>query len=216
MGQHVDEIILKQQADRRKATEQKTDSKEDGTLTAEELERELNQSIYDGTIEIDKVPVEFAERLVMNERIAMYMPTEFEPLEKEDIKLIYPFGDQPQHVYGSRSIPFMIGFRETHHKIPKLHLNDFAKLAKTAYESMTPSSQVYRRKSWETGGHSFASLELVTKTLNKAMYSLMIYTFLEDEILMGFLNCSYPLINRYRPLLEEIAGSVRFVEEKQE
>ena len=83
----MDEKILKQ----REALEEF----EKQRFSEEMIKEENKQSIFQGTVQVNKIPVSFSERLVMDKRAAIWMPEDFEELTPEAIEAIYLLGNTP-------------------------------------------------------------------------------------------------------------------------
>lgn len=116
----VDEKIIKQ----REAMEEF----ERQRFSRETIEKENEQSIVEGTIEINKVPVEFSERLLFDGQIGIWMPVDFEELSQENINAIYLLGNKPDMVFGNSYLNFSIGFHYTENEVPEEYMGEFGKL----------------------------------------------------------------------------------------
>ena len=79
--ENMDEKILKQ----REALEEF----EKQRFSEETIKEENKQSIFQGTVQVNKIPVSFSERLVMDKRAAIWIPEDFEELTPEAIEAIY-------------------------------------------------------------------------------------------------------------------------------
>lgn len=208
MGEYMDEKILKQKASLEKLEKQR--------FSKEQIEEENNQSIFSGEILIHQVPVAFSERKILGDLAVVWMPTDFEELDEEEISMIYPLGNKPQNVWGNTYLNLSIGFNHTEHAVPDHFMGEFAKAAKNILETAGPKVTTYSVKNYKRGTHHIASLELVSHTLNAAIYNLAFYSTLDGRVLMGFINFGYNLIERYRPIAKEMFESFHFIETKEE
>ena len=68
--------------------------------TAEEtIEQECTQSIHDPVVYITKLPVEFKDRPLLEDRIKMRIPVDFELVPPEIVDQIFYMQSKPQIVY---------------------------------------------------------------------------------------------------------------------
>lgn len=127
----IDEKILKQ----RQAAEEFERQR-----FAKETIEENKQSISEGTIEINMIPVKFSKRLLFDGRIGIWMPEDFEELSQENVNAIYLLGNKPNRVFGNSYLNFSIGFKHTDNEVPDEYMGEFGKLARMLLEKMGPKT----------------------------------------------------------------------------
>ena len=118
----MDETILKQR--------QAMEEFEKQRFSKETVEEENRQSIFQGSIEINKIPVTFAERRLFDGRAGIWMPEDFEPLPEEAIAAIYLLGNKPELVFANSYLTFSVGFHYTEHEVPNEYMGDFSKITR--------------------------------------------------------------------------------------
>jgi hypothetical protein len=202
----MDEKILKQ----KEAMEQF----EKQRFSKETIEEENKQSIFDGTIQINQIPVSFSERLLLDGSIGIWMPGDFEPLSQEAINAIYLLGNKPDMVFGNTYLNFSVGFHYTDHEVPEEYMGEFGKLAKVLLERMGPKTHIYGQKVRKVGEHTISTLELVSHTVTDSVYNIMFFSSLNRRVLIGFINFNYKYFNRYHSIAEEMLQSFRFTKEE--
>lgn len=205
---HVDEKILKQKEMMEEFEKQRFEK--------ETIEKENKSSIFDGLIDIHKIPVAFGERALLNEKIAIWMPEDFREFSQEEINAVYLLGNKPDVVYGNSYLGFSIGFHYTSNEVPNEYMGDFVKIAKMVLEKSGPKVNIYSEKVKKTGNHIVSSLELVSHTVTDTIYNVMFYSSLEGKVLIGFINFNYQYLNRYKTIAEEMLTSFRFIEDSKE
>ncbi len=207
MEENMDEKILKER-ERYEAFEKKR-------FAEETIEEENKQSIQSGTILIHKIPVEFSKRKILQEKAAIWMPSDFEELTEEEISAIYLLGNKPQIVWGNTYLNFSLGFHYTEHKVPNEFMGDFAKIAKMMLEKTGPKVTIYGIKNRKSGKHNISYLEFVSHTLDAAIYDIMFFSSLEERVLIGFMNFGYKYNKRYRTIALEMLETFRFLEDEE-
>ncbi|SHL70474.1 hypothetical protein SAMN02745136_05512 [Anaerocolumna jejuensis DSM 15929] len=203
--EHVDEKILKQREMMEEFEKQRFDK--------DNIEKENQSSIFDGQIEIHKIPVSFAERSLLDDRIAIWMPEDFRELTQEEINAVYLLGNKPDVVYGNAYLNLSLGFHYTDNEVPNEYMGDFVKIARMILEKSGPKVTVYSEKVRKTGYHTVSSLELVSHTITDTIYNVMFYSSLNGKVLIGFLNFNYRYLDRYKKIAKEMLESFRFIED---
>lgn len=205
---NVDEKIIKQ----RKALEEF----EKQRFSKETIEEENQQSIFDGTILVNKIPVTFCERILLEDQVEIWLPDDFEALPQETIAAIYLLGNKPELVFGNSHLAFSVGFHYTQNEVPDEYIGEFAKLSKMILEKSGPKVTIYSQKVFQSGKHTISSLELVSHSITDTVYNIMFFSSLKGRILIGFINFNYKFLSRYKPIAEDILKSFRFIEDEEE
>lgn len=203
---NVDEKLLKQR--------EKMEEFERQRFAKETIEEEKKQSIFDGTVRIHKIPVKFSERTLLDGKVGMWMPEDFEELTPEAVEAIYILGNKPDVVFGNTYLNLSVGFHYTNHEVPDEYMGEFGKLARMILEKMGPKTRIYAQKVRKVGEHTISHMELVSHTVTDAVYNIMFFCSIEGRILIGFINFNYKYFDRYHVVTEEMLQSFRFIEEE--
>lgn len=206
--ENKDEEILRQQEAAREYERQR--------FSKETIEEEKKQSIFDGEILIHKVPVTFAERTLLEDKVGIWMPEDFEELPKEAIEAIYLLGNKPDIVFANDYLNFSVGFHYTQHEVPNEFMGDFLKIVKLILERSGPKVRIISEKIRKTETYTVSKLELVSHTITDTVYNIMFFSSLEGKVLIGFIHFNYSFLERYKPIAEEMWQSFRFIEEESE
>lgn len=182
----------------------------------ETIEEEKKQSIFDGPVNIHKVPVIFSERRLLEDRISIWMPEDFEEMTEEEIAAVYLLGNKPQLVLGNTYLNLSVGFNHTQHKVPSEFIGDFAKMARLMLEKSGPKVTVYAEKKKKAGKHDLSYLELTSHTLSGVIYNLIFFSLLEERVLIGFMNFNWKHANRFKPIVHEMLDSFCLIEDEEE
>lgn len=203
--ENMDEKILKQREVLEEFEKQR--------FSEETIKEENKQSIFQGTVQINKIPVNFSERLLMNQRTGIWMPEDFEELTPEAIQAIYVLGNKPDVVFGNSYLNLSVGFHYTDHEVPNEYMGEFIKLARMIMERMGPKTRIYGQKVRNKGNHIISSMELVSHTVTDTVYNILFFCSLEGKVLIGFINFNYKFFDRYHVIADEMLQSFRLVEE---
>lgn len=179
----------------------------------ETIEKENAQSIFDGEIMVNMVPVTFSERMILDGKAAIWMPEDFTELSPQEVALSYPLGNRPDKVYADSCLDLATGYAHTQHQVPEEYMEDFPKVAKTALERMGPKVRILSEDMRRTPAHTISSIELISHTITDAIYNIMYFTVLDGRVLMGFIHFDHRNRERYRPIAQEMLASFRFTDE---
>ncbi len=202
----MDEEILR--------SRQKIKAFEQERFSDETIENEKNQSILDGTILVNRIPISFAERTILEGRAAMWMPTDFEVLPQEIVEASYPYMDRPDVVYTNGYLGMATGYRHTSYEIPDTYMGEFMQIAKSALNNAGPNVTILTEHMRKTQKHTLTSLEMISHTITEAIYNILYFASLNDRVLFGFINFDFKLRKRYVSIAKEMLDSFYFTDEE--
>ncbi len=185
-------------------------------FSQENIEKEKSQSIYDGEILVNMVPVTFAERLFLDGKVGIWMPEDFEELTPEEVAVSYPLGNKPDKVYSNSYLDLAVGYNYTQHEVPDEYMGDFLKIARLALERTGPKVRILSEKVRKTKKHTISSIEIISHTITESIYNLMYFTSLDGRVLLGFINFNCKNRERYKPMAREMIASFRFTDEEED
>ena len=183
-------------------------------FSQENIEKENGQSIFDGEILVNMIPVTFAERIFLDGKAAIWMPQDFEEMTAEEIAVSYPLGNKPDKVYSNSYLDLAAGYNYTQHEVPDEYMGDFLKIAKLALERMGPKVRILSENVKKTEKHTISSMEMISHTLTESIYNLMYFTSLDGRVLLGFINFNCKNRKRYQTIAQEMITSFRFTDEE--
>ncbi|MDE5823600.1 MAG: hypothetical protein K2H91_02800 [Lachnospiraceae bacterium] len=181
-------------------------------FSEETIEKEKEQSIFDGNIMVNMVPVTFAERTFLDGRASIWMPEDFTELSPREIAMSYPLGNKPDKVYSNSCLDLATGYMYTQHEVPDEYMGDFPKVVKIALERMGPKVRILSEDMRRTQKHTISSIEMISHTITEAVYNVMYFASLDGRVLMGFINFNYENVERYRSIAQEMLASFRILD----
>ncbi len=205
---NVDEEILKQRAAAEEFEKQR--------FSKETVEKENKQSIFDGEVLIHEIPVKFAERKLIEDKVAIWMPEDFEEFTPEEIAAVYLLGNKPDMVYGNDTINLSFGYHYTEHEVPNELMEEFLKVVKLILERSGPKVRIISEKVRKTERHTISKLEFLSHTIEDVIYNVMFFSSLEGKVLICFINFHNEFVERLKPVAQEMWESFRFLEEEKE
>lgn len=183
-------------------------------FSKETIERENEQSIFDGEITVNMVPVTFAERVFLDGKAAIWMPADFEEMTTEEIAVSYPLGNKPDKVYSNSYLDLAAGYNYTQHEVPDEYMGDFLKIARLALERTGPKVRILSENVRKTERHTISSIEMISHTITESIYNLMYFTSVDGRVLLGFINFNCKNRERYKKIAQEMLASFRLTDEE--
>lgn len=203
--EYFDEEILK--------ARKRAEDADKARYSSKTVEHEKKQSIYDDFVEIFKVPTKFEEKGALHGKVRIYMPADFEARPEEEIKILFPFGNPPQELYGNSYAPFILAFHWTEHPMVEGNIPDLLAFAKQVMERMGPKTRVIQTDIKKREKGDIGVMEVVANALQGVSYSEIFYTILEGQLMIGTIMFDRKYKDRVLPIAEEMVESLRIMEE---
>lgn len=205
---YTDEQILKI----KKRMEQQMQQKEKN----ENLEEELQQSIYDGTIKLLGKDVTFERRLIPEFEISVLMPQDFEALDETLRKIVYPSSNGPQHVFTSEDEYMNISFKQNSNIIKKEQMKEFVQLSRKIMEFSGPKVKIVKTGEIERDDMSIGTMEFISNAIDGVAYNYMGFVPLETGVLLVSIVYKNAKKKRMNPIAKEILQSIQCIKQEEE
>lgn len=204
---YQDEEIIKQRK-AMQAQQQKEQQKEI-------IEKEKEESIYQGTIHLFGKEVAFERRMIEEYGLSILLPIEFEELDKESKDVLYPYGKGPKYAFASGDIPFQVTLNLTENIVPDDGLPKFMVMAKKVMERIGPQARILSNVVVKKEERNMGLMEIATNGIDMPVYNTQFYLSLkENRLLIGAVTCPAKNHDRMVPVIKEIIDSVIIKEEK--
>lgn len=205
---YTDEQILKI----KKKMEQQMQQREKD----ENLEEELQQSIFDGTIQILGRDVTFERREISEFAITILMPEDFEALDEDLRKLVYPRTNGPQHVFTSEDEYMNISFKQNSNVIKQEQLKEFVNLSKKILEVSGPKVKIVKTGEIEREDINIGTIEFISNAIDGVIYNYMGFVPLETGVLLVSIVYKNARKKRLNPVAREILQSIICTKQEEE
>ena len=205
---HMDEEILKA-----KKARQIEEKKERDQL---ELDKEKAESIYDGMIHIYGRETAISRRIIEDLGISLFMPDEFELMDEEIKKLVFPLSHPPKYVFASGDTQFQITLNPTENVVPNDGIPKFVEISKALMEKMGPHARILATATIKKASKNIGIMEMVTQAVDMNVYNVMFYISINQKVLIGSIVCPAKLHERMVPIAKEILDSIEVFGEDEE
>lgn len=185
-------------------------------LASEEAEKEREESIFDGSIHIEKQEVRFQRKEIEELKLSLYIPETFERMEGELKEIFYPLGNAPSHVYADTGIPLQLTLNYTGHIVPDDGIPKLIKMAAKLMENYGPKVKILSSGVVRLKEHNIGIIEFGSKAVDSSVYNVMFYISIENQALIGNINFANRYSKRLVPVAKEMIDSIEIQTEEKD
>jgi len=155
--------------------------------------------------------IELEEKSFLNDRIELSVPTAFDVMSEEIMKLKYPSERRPQVVYSNESGGINVGLSLTDNNASQEELFQFVETFERTFTSVYPSAE------WSGYGIKYVDkrkvgyLEFITPAIDTEIYNLMFFTDLDGKLLICTFNCTRKSVEEWTETAHEILSSLKIL-----
>ena len=198
---YQDEELLRM---RQKAAEFKKQQVSEDTI-----QEELKQSIYDPVTYITKIPVVFVDRELLDGRITMRIPKDFEPLPDAVIKQQFIMESKPQYVYEIPYLPFGVTFNITEIPGNEMYIEQMFPYMVRTVKTVGPNVRILSTGKKVVHGVYVCWFEAIAQTITEPSYRMVFIFALDQLTTIGCITCPSRLKKRYQPIMQEMVDSLQ-------
>lgn len=159
-------------------------------------------------MQVDGESLVFAERLLLNKRIAIIMPRMFREMPEEDQLLKYPSHHRPHLIFTNPDGTINLTFKHTMSELAEadmeLFKNEMASLVKQTQKLTEWFGDGIR----EVQEHPIGYCEFMTSAWNTRLYNLSFFAELDGYALMGTFNCTEEEWKIWQPIARGMLSSL--------
>lgn len=183
----------------------------------ETIEREKEESIYQGSIHLFGKEVSFERREIEEYGLSLLMPTEFEELDEETKDVLYPYGKAPKYAFASGELSFQITLNLTENIVPDNGLPKFIAMAEKVMERIGPQARILSKVVIKKEERNMGLMEIATNGIDMGVYNTQFYFSLkENRLFIGAITCPAKHHDRMVPVVKEIIDSIVIKEEQED
>ena len=153
--------------------------------------------------------IDLQTKLLLNEKVELKVPKDFEIMNDEMMKLKYPSERRPTLVYTNKSGGINVALNLTKNKANQDLIAPYKDNFVTTFKNMYPSAEWKESGVKEINGRKVGFLELITPAIDTKIYNLMFFTDLDGQLLLCTFNCTEKSIKEWEPTAKEIMKSLK-------
>lgn len=207
MGYRDEELLRMQQ----RAEEFKKQQTAEDTIT-----EECKQSIHDPVVYITKIPVKFENKPLLDGRIVMKVPADFDLIPSYIIDQVFVMQFKPQYAYENAYLPFGLTFTLTDISTDDQTTETMFPFILSTVKKIGPNVRVLETGKTFVQGVMLRWFEAISQTLTEPSYRIVFVFALKGKVTICNLTCPSSLQKRYKPIMKEMIETLQIVEETTE
>ena len=164
-------------------------------------------SVYTGIV-IDGEWIEFEDFIMIESKVAMRIPSDFEEMDLEYAKMKYPSEQRPKTILTDDTKTINVLFNWMNEEISNNETESFRDSMIEMFNRINPGIEVQSTGLEVVDGKNIAYMELVHPVLDGNLYNLMFFLELEGRILMGIFNCPTSSMEEWKEPAFEMMQSI--------
>lgn len=148
-------------------------------------------------------------RTVLNGKLSLLLPQEFEEMGEEMRKLKYPYERRPTLVYTNKRGSVNIAINHTTDRVAENELATFHEKMDAAFHNLYPSATWFKSGVITINGREWMTLDLRTPAIDTQVRNIMVGTPVEGRLLLVSFNTTKELEDEWIKPAEAIIQSLR-------
>lgn len=178
---------------------------------AEEKKRieKLKRDFKNGFVVIDDETIEFEERSLLQDKIKICLPKNFEIMSHEVAALKYPSERRPSLIFTDESTSINIAFNHTQNAINEAEVAKFKDNMIEILKKMQPSIRWFENGVKNINNKRVGFYEMLAPGFDGNSYNFVFFTELEGKVLLCSLNCLEEEMEDWKPVAREIMETLK-------
>jgi hypothetical protein len=153
--------------------------------------------------------IELEERSVIDKKVALKIPKEFEVMQEEMLKVKYSAERRPTLVYTNASGGINVALNLTANKASQELMPAYQENFRQTFTKLYPSAKGMKSGLEEVNGRKVGFIELVTPATDTEIYNLIFFTDVDGQLLLCTFNCTIKDQVIWQPIAKEIMASLK-------
>lgn len=175
----------------------------------ETIDEELKQSIHAPVVYITKIPVKFEDLPLVDGRITMRVPKDFEPLPPAVIDQVFYMQNKPQFVYENPYLPFSLTFTLTSMDTDDAKTEVMFPYMLSTVKKVGPGVRVLSTGKKMVHDLKLRWFESVSKTITEPSYRKVFIFTLDNKLTICNMVCPSSFMERYKPIMDEMIDTLQ-------
>lgn len=153
--------------------------------------------------------IELELKSLLNDKVELKIPLDFEIMSDEMIQTKYPTANRPTLVFTNKSGGINVALNLTQHQANQEIISSYKDSFVQSFKNAYPSAEWKDSGIKEINGRKVGFLELVTPAIDTEIYNLVFFTDLEGKLLLCTFNCTKKDTEDWIPIAQEILNSLK-------
>ena len=156
--------------------------------------------------------IELEVKSLLNDKVELKIPTEFDIMSEELMKLKYPSERRPTLVYSNESGGINVALNLTKNKATQELIEPYVDNFVNTFKKIHPSAEWKGSGTKNINGKKVGFLKLITPAIDTKIYNVMFFTDLNGQLLLCTFNCTEKSIAEWEITADEIMNSLKLKE----
>jgi len=153
--------------------------------------------------------IELEIKSLLNDKVELKIPTKFEIMSEELMKVKYPSERRPTLVYSNESGGINVALNLTENKASQKMIEPYVENFVNTFKNMYPSAEWKGSGTKKINGRKVGYLKLITPAIDTKIYNVMFFTDLNNKLLLCTFNCTEKSIDEWENTADEILNSLK-------
>lgn len=181
-------------------------------LEQEERLTRIKKEISRGFVTFKGECMEFVEKSLFEDRIKIFLPKDFELMDRETASIKYPYEARPNPIFTDNTTTKNVTFNYTQSDVDEDGIGEFKDSMRIVLERMQPSANWLEDAIEQINGRNVGFFEIVIPALDANVYNLMFFTELSGMALIGCINCLEEDMEDWIPVAKGIMSSLKILD----
>lgn len=154
------------------------------------------------------------KQYVLQDRICLQLPEDFEDMPLELAKIKYPSEQRPTVIKSNLKGDVNFTFQMLPVEVPSPHLTDFRRQMMQWIQRMQPSNVFYEEKEIHIDTIHIAWFDYKSHALDEQLYNLMYFIPMGKETMHGVFNCRLQEAKLWHPIVMKVIESIQVIEQE--
>ncbi|MEO1515040.1 MAG: hypothetical protein AAFV95_08500 [Bacteroidota bacterium] len=146
---------------------------------------------------------------LLNDRIELKIPSDFDIMDEETIKMKYPTEQRPTLVYTNKRASINVALNLTENPASQELMEPYKEGLVQSFQTNYPDAEWKNSEVIEVNGRQIGYLEFVISAPDAKIYNRMFFTDLDDKLLLCSFNCTLEHVTEWESVSKEIMHSLK-------
>ena len=172
----------------------------------------VENDINKGYIIVKYQKLALEEKEVMDGKLKMCLPKNFELMPEELVSIKYPDEDGPEYIYSDESSTVNITFSLEEGEVDSSEVEEIRDITIKEIKRLYPDSPIEDKALLQTEVGTISTFSFQVPLVDDEIYNLMFFMALSEGLLVGGFNCSGYDKKEWQPVVMQLLTTIKIVE----
>ena len=178
------------------------------------FEHKIMKQVEKGRVTLEEEIIEFEERKLLEDKISISLPKNFEVMDPELASIKYPSEARPELIITNEETSINITFDHTETPLEDLDVEEFKDSIMEMFKEVYVSAEYIEEGVIYVNGRNIGYFDFIVSALDGDIYNIIFCTGLEGRALMCNFNCTEEEMEYWKPIGKGIINSLEVCSEE--